>query len=219
MANIKLYILVEGPNDIDILRDFLKYHYAVRQGNKAKTEQRLHSENMDIAIRQLSGWGDINTEDVQEDILGMADQGYKVLVIFDADDDSGKHSYGGVTARSNYLKDIFTDLYHQNNLLNYDIFLFPNNQDDGDLETLLIKAVPSTRSEALQCLHEYRECLQQKMANSDKTVKVPDLKQIVYNLYPSIFGLKKQKQDRWDFDSEAFTPLKVFLSEHLDLGN
>ncbi|GAA7233664.1 hypothetical protein ID0464_07450 [Helicobacter pylori] len=73
----------------------------------------------------------------------------KTLIVFDADN-----------YKSN-KKEILTVVSKTKQTISEEqIFLFPNNQDDGDLETLLLKI--AKHDEFLKCFEGYLECIKSK---------------------------------------------------------
>ncbi|PUD87550.1 hypothetical protein C2R61_03200, partial [Helicobacter pylori] len=68
----------------------------------------------------------------------------KTLIIFDADKDYESNK-----------KEILSKT--QQKITEEQIFLFPNNQDDGDLETLLLEI--AKYDEFLKCFEGYLECI------------------------------------------------------------
>ncbi|GAA7706901.1 hypothetical protein HpBT0302_10770 [Helicobacter pylori] len=71
----------------------------------------------------------------------------KTLIIFDADKDYESNK-----------KEILSKT--QQKITEEQIFLFPNNQDDGDLETLLLEI--AKHDEFLKCFEGYLECIKSK---------------------------------------------------------
>ncbi len=74
----------------------------------------------------------------------------KTLIIFDADKDyeSNKKEILKVVSKT------------KQTISEEQIFLFPNNQDDGDLETLLLEM--AKHDEFLKCFEGYLECIKNK---------------------------------------------------------
>ena len=127
------------------------------------------------------------------------------IIIFDADDDYDKSK---------------TNIENQLNRLdiqNDKIFLFPNNKDTGNLETLIEKI--AIYKEVLQCYDNYESCIDYLINN-----KIPDLKHQAKKskvfAYISGFGFKNNiKAEDFDltpyvdFDNIYLNDLKNFLEK------
>jgi hypothetical protein len=85
-------------------------------------------------------------------LLDNQDQGIKNLIVFDADTPQNE---GGFKERYNHLKQKLKEL----GITQYDIFLFPNNQDDGDLEVLLERIINKDHEGLLKCFEGYEKCI------------------------------------------------------------
>ncbi|GAA9651504.1 hypothetical protein HpVa75_04540 [Helicobacter pylori] len=108
------------------------------------------------------------------------------------------------------------------------IFLFPNNQDDGDLEDLLLGI--AKHKEFINCFESYLDCIKKKehykpIKNIRKNMLYAYLEALgLENLYTkkNIFDIEgkvknecKEKYEKLkeviDFDSKSLVPLKNFL--------
>ncbi len=127
------------------------------------------------------------------------------LLIFDADSDYKKR----VKALEKQKQDLGID---------FELFLFPNNNNNGDLEKLLLSLTVEKHQGIFECFKPFNDCLKAK----DETYNVPDLKTQVYS-YLSFQNLEPQEKDRnylldcWNLDFEYATPLFEFLKKHIDI--
>lgn len=126
------------------------------------------------------------------------------IIIFDADNDYNKSK---------------TNIENQLNKLdikNDKIFLFPNNKDIGNLETLIEKI--AIHKEVLECYSNYESCID-RLINE---IKIPNLKHQAKKskvfAYMSGFGFKNNiKAEDFDlspyvdFDNDYLNDLKNFL--------
>ncbi|MDA3055888.1 MULTISPECIES: DUF3226 domain-containing protein [unclassified Campylobacter] len=123
----------------------------------------------------------------------------KFLVIFDADDD--------LEAAKDNIKEQISNI---NSNAQYEIFLFPNNKDNGNLETLYVKIATNTKF--IECFEKYKKCINQQLSNKSK----------IY-AYLEACGLKtnyeKIKLDElrnaFNFEDDYLKPLKEFLEKNL----
>lgn len=95
-----------------------------------------------------------------EDILTNNNPRYKqVCIIFDADiKKENQESDAGFDNKLKHIREKFKE--KGTDFPKEQIFLFPNNQDDGDLETLLLKI--AKHDEFLKCFEGYLECIKSK---------------------------------------------------------
>lgn len=139
------------------------------------------------------------------------------LIIFDADrPDNG----GGYESRKLYLQNKMQELS-----ISAQLFLFPNNQEDGDFEQLLEHIVNNEHSCLLRCFESYESCISRhKDENGLPKYIIPNRKAKIYAYLESIKKSKKEAErfknekdfffDRteyWNLESEYLLPLKEFL--------
>ncbi|MDO7807037.1 DUF3226 domain-containing protein, partial [Helicobacter pylori] len=95
-----------------------------------------------------------------ENILKNKNQEYRqVCIIFDADiKKENQESDAGFNNKLKHIREKFKE--KGTDFPKEQIFLFPNNQDDGDLETLLLKI--AKHDEFLKCFEGYLERIKSK---------------------------------------------------------
>ena len=137
-------------------------------------------------------------------------QGFKNLIIFDADRPA---TGGGFDRRK---KDILSILKEKK--AEADLFLFPNNRDDGMFEDLLKNIMVHENHERFfDCYHDYTSCL------GDGYVH-PNLKGEVFTYISSMKSLPNKvrrnlgsgdwqfsNKEYWNLDAEYLLPLKEFI--------
>lgn len=145
----------------------------------------------------------------------------KNLVIFDAD--TAENNGGYDIRRAELLK-------RKKELgLEFELFLWPNNQSDGDVEVLMESiARKELYPEFFDCFGKYERCVSQRK-NEDGSCfyTTPNRKGKLHTYFHSLPISKAQKdkfgrgQWRWDdpkiwnLDSESLNPIKDFLSSNL----
>ena len=153
-----------------------------------------------------------NLEHVIPTIKARCAEGEEVIIIFDAD---SPNNHGGYEARKKEIEEVL----RKNNAL-AELFLFPNNKDDGDFETLLEHLIQKTKhSKMLDCYSDYEACLGGEYVH-------PNLKGKIFT-YISAMKMSNSKRKRlgngewmfdnteyWDLESDYLIPLKDFLREH-----
>jgi len=219
----KYLIVVEGKADAVFLKEYLCFVFK----NNTKFTKSFISEKIQIGksisvfdvpiVKVLISGGCTNIKKYKTSLLEHRDEGYKVIFIQDADDPS--KDYGGITIRMHFLETQKKELG-----VDFDVFLFPNHKDDGDLETLLIsiakedKYVPFYRHygsyvENTGELNEGVHCLE-----------LLDNKLKVYNYCQVYTGMEKSKEENrdyniiyWDLNNNLLEPLLLFLKSNIIL--
>ncbi|PUD63340.1 hypothetical protein C2R77_06320 [Helicobacter pylori] len=119
----------------------------------------------------------------------------KTLIIFDAD--IKKESQESDAGFDNKLKHIREKFQEKGiDFPKEQIFLFPNNQDDGDLETLLFKI--AKHDEFLKCFEGYLECIKSK----EHYKPIKDIRKNMLYAYLELFELEKFFQYSWDTNNK-----------------
>ncbi|MGP1362540.1 MAG: DUF3226 domain-containing protein [Bacteroides sp.] len=206
-------IFVEGEADLVFIWQYIAFIGGVETNNIDKNK-----------IIQCKGRANLwtNTEILNEIKKAIAND-IKPLIIFDADD----------SAQATRA-DIMQNLAGKNvDSSQYDLFLFPNNCDSGDLETLLERIIPSQNKPILECWEMYECCLQKhatpKVRSTSQTpLTTPTRKTKIYGYLEALLGtsnrekekIKEAKRDyhnerHWDLSSANLSPLQQFLQNYL----
>ena len=166
---------------------------------------------MDNLITQKgAGQAYINQMNINSDNGGIN------LVIFDADTDTE-------TRRSEILK------WKQDNSLDFELFLFPNDKDTGALEDLLEQIINSKNSSIFACWNDYEVCLRgSKIEGRTEPLTTPAKKTKIYGYLEALLGKTRKEKDQikeanrnylnadhWNLSSDALNPLKDFLDKYL----
>ncbi len=130
MADKEILIFVEGPSDKVFLEVYLYFLEDLPIKN-FKVQNIKGKDNLSKRLLEIEKYD-------------------KTLIIFDADKDyeSNKKEILKVVSKT------------KQTISEEQIFLFPNNQDDGDLETLLLEI--AKHDEFLKCFEGYLECIKSK---------------------------------------------------------
>lgn len=157
--------------------------------------------------------GKDNLQNAINTFIANTENGGKNLIIFDAD---SPQNGGGFTKRKKELEDTLKKLG-----VKADVFLFPNNRDDGDFETLIAQLAQKEKHKRFfECYEDYEKCLGTDYLS-------PNLKGKLFT-YISAMPMSKTKRDRlgqgqwlfenndyWNLESEALEPLKGYLKGFL----
>ncbi len=124
-------------------------------------------------------------------ILNNEHQTYKqVCIIFDADKKESQESDAGFDNKLKYIREKFKE--KRIDFPREQIFLFPNNQDDGDLETLLLKI--AKHKEFINCFESYLDCIKKK----EDCKPIKNIRKNKWYAYLEALGLEKFFQYTWD---------------------
>lgn len=182
-------IFVEGKADKRFIEDFVSKHFG--------------KEKLDIlSFVDVKGKDSIHL--VSNEFIKNTDQKGINLLIFDADSDFAKRK---------------EELEKQRAYLNieFELFLFPNNNDNGDLEVLLLNLTVEKHQGIFECFKPFNDCLKSK----DNNYNVPSLKTQVYS-YLDFQNKEPKENDRdyfldcWNLENDYANPLLYFLTEYLD---
>lgn len=208
---IRILILVEGIADIIFLRDYLIFldNNLSTVTEKIKKELILKSNTKEIKLKAIDGYTNIPLN--KKMIMTHIDEGFKVLVIQDADNPDKEN--GGVQNRMQYLNEQKSDLL-------FETFLFPNHTNNGDLETLLLRIKKDEKyNPSHECYQTYIECTEK--INSQCSAELKEDKSLVFNYFRTYYGMENSKEQNrkfevtyWGFSSEALNPLKTFFDNN-----
>ena len=169
-------------------------------------------DSKEIEIVGTGGYTNLDQFAVQ--MQRNTDNGIKNLVIFDAD----FPKEGGFEKRKAELLSVKAEKG-----VDFELFLFPNNKDDGTFEHLLEHLATEEHKGLLECFEGYESCIRGR--NNPKYVS-PDQKAKMYAYVstqtdPNDIKMFKKgdwrfnQTDLWNLNVDYLTPLKNFLSSHL----
>jgi hypothetical protein len=158
-------------------------------------------------------------ENMGTDITRYKNDGDSVIVIFDADTNENA---GGFAVRQKQIKDYELSL-------DDDIFLFPDNKNDGALEDLLENIINTRNQSIFDCWGKYEACLQVCASKKiGRPLTTPAKKSKIYSYLEVLLGTTDEEKkkikdpnrdytetDHWDLDSACLEPLKCFLFEKI----
>ncbi len=162
MADKEILIFVEGPSDKVFLEVYLYFLEDLPIKN-FKVKDVKGKDNLSKRLLEIEKYD-------------------KTLIIFDADKDyeSNKKEILKVVSKT------------KQTISEEQIFLFPNNQDDGDLETLLLEI--AKHDEFLKCFEGYLECIKSK----EYYKPIKNIRKSKWYAYLEALGLEKFFQYTWD---------------------
>jgi hypothetical protein len=149
------------------------------------------------------------------------DSGGKNLVVFDADFCINN---GGFSVRHDELIKRRDELG-----LDFDLFLWPDNGSDGDVEVLMESiARKDLYPEFFDCFGKYERCISHRKDDSGKPFySIPNRKGKLHTYFHSLPISNRKKNgfgsgqwrwsdnEIWNLDSDTLKPIKNFLSKYL----
>ena len=178
---------IEG-NETKFVKDYVKYL----------------STNFGTPIfTTTGGWTKLHLPVIKNKFNETTNKAGKNLVLFDADTDYKK--------RYQELLDLKNEID-----IEFELFLFPNNQSNGCVEDLLIQIINPKFSDYTICFDGYVDCV--------KKCKYPPTLNLKSKVFAYIectgqeVNLKSVdflNQEYWDLDHEALNPLKEFLIKNI----
>ena len=211
MATVKIFIEAESPRVPEY-----KFIIAILDS--------LHIDKNKYDVLPTNGYTNLMDSPDASNIGLMranTDDGGVNLVIFDADTDKNG---GGFEKRREYLQKRKDELS-----LDFELFLWPNNNADGDVEVLMESiARKDLYPEFFDCFSKYEHCMsQRKQENGEPFYTTPNRKGKLHTYINSLplSNTKKKKfgsgewlwssDDIWDLNSDNLIPIKEFLKKHL----
>ncbi len=174
----KILIYTEGKSDRNFLGRYLNF---------LKCEDRFDIFDIEGKDKLILG----EFPEIIEKILKNKHQTYKqVCIIFDADKKESQESDAGFDNKLKHICERFKE--KGINFPREQIFLFPNNQDDGDLETLLLKI--ANHKEFINCFESYLDCIKKK----EHYKPIKNIRKSKWYTYLEALGLEKFFQYTWD---------------------
>jgi len=154
-----------------------------------------------------------NSKNLNTKFEEIQDFKYKILVIQDADNSTKDPNNGGVELRLRFLNLIKKDLK-----INFETFLFPDNENDGDLETLLLKIVNKEQfNKSYDCYNKYSDCVKE-ISQKEFGDELLEEKNVVFNYFRTYNGMENAKEENrkysdeyWRFTSKKLDTLKTFF--------
>jgi hypothetical protein len=215
MAMKKIDIWVEGIADQKFLADAMYSWFGLLfdKNFQSKSELfavRIRSAKSVTSFVETSGW-----ENIRPDFEENRDQAVKNLIIADADSDV-----------ENRRKEIANTVVNVAFNADVDLFLFPNQQESGDLETLLERIIQPQHQAIFDCWNTYENCLDKQ----NKSYTTPAKKTKIYAYLEALLGETKNEKEKikererdytnsnhWNLSTESvpLKPLHDFLKKHL----
>lgn len=197
--------------------------------NQAKKNDKKITNEQDFVIKfiehhfpgkvngvdfEVKGLGGKDTLENSAPVFQLTNEGDVNLLIFDAD---GPANGGGFAVRKADIERQRLQLH-----LNFELFLWPNNSDDGDFESLVLEMINPQHQGVLDCFEGFEKCV----GGHDPEGLLYELPGRKGEAYTYIELMKLSTDERkslhkgywhfenpkfWDLDAAAGNALKTFL--------
>lgn len=214
MGSRNLNIYCEGKADVNFLIHFLNHIFiGLEVIEKDISDTMLFAKikytDFEVRIQSTGGYSSIHnhaTDIKQNNALGEA-----VIVLQDADSLTKDH--GTCIKRMQYLDEI-----KKRNKIEFKSYLLPNNHDDGDLETLLLRIVTKTKYQDFsKCYSNYQESIKMQVSEEKNIGNISD-KSVIFHYCYNVLDLKypaehrrEYKVSEWNFEHQDLKPLKSLI--------
>ncbi|WP_277234016.1 DUF3226 domain-containing protein [Phocaeicola salanitronis] len=181
----------------------------------------LHFPTKDIEFICIGGIGNLFNETNINQMCQAQEVGDQVLILIDAD--TVAKGYGFVKRRA----DMDNEMQARN--ISFPYFIYPNNQDDGDVETLMEAiARRDLHPVFFDCFEDYERCVSGvKDEHGQPLYNTPNLKGKLHT-YMNAQKLSNKLRERlgsgdwlfsntdyWNLNAVTLQPLRDFLSTNL----
>ena len=196
-------LYVEGIADKVFLKQYFQHCFGI-----VVPEER---------IVNLEGWTNIKGISALQRMRSTTYNGGVNIVILDADSD--------IEARRREVMD-----WGQQNGVDFELFLLPNNHDAGTLEDLLENIINHNNQPIFDCWEHYEQELVQLdiPGRTPPPLTTPAKKTKIYGYLEALLGESKSQKEliketnrnykntqHWNLDSEYMEPLKTFLADKI----
>lgn len=189
--------------------------------NFLKAFTDLHFPTIDADFICIGGIGNLFNETNKNQISQAQEIGEQVLILIDAD--TVTKGYGFKKRKADIDRDM------QTLKLSVPYFIYPNNNDDGDVETLMESAARRDLHQVFfDCFEDYEKCVSSVKDKSGQPLyNTPNLKGKLHTYMNAQKLSNKLRRklgagdwlfdntDYWDLNAIALQPLKDFLAINL----
>ena len=197
-------IVVEGKSDENFIKEYIK-HLSL-------------SINQEIKVLE----GDISSKKKRLSEFFKQEKVDNIFLIIDADKKKDTKEYKKkiieILEKLKIDKKFICDFFKNN------VFFFPNNKDEGNLETLINEIL--VQNFFNECFNNYEDCLKNKEKQKKlPSLNLPPLKAKIYT-YDFILGGRGKEEERdysdknkYDLTNPSLIPLKDFLQKIISEEN
>lgn len=220
---MKINVFVEGYEDQELVAALLiKLGKVESWQEPGKAFSSITTGNNQISLNATEGWTKLINGNLFPELQQSLQEGILNLVIYDADRPGQQQ--GGYAYRKSKLLQMQSD-----NQLSFELFLLPNDGQDGQLEDLLHDLIPIGNRQVTDCFSAYESCVRGLHTPNGQPYQLPVSKSRIF-AYLEVLPLtpaEKQKMEKrpnaklfdnseyWDLDATEIQPLRAFLDQHI----
>ncbi len=203
---MKIQIFVEGIADKVFIRDFVSFHF-----HKELNDEHIVVTGGSNVIEKDAKNGGMVINKMQIN----TDNGGANLMIFDADND--------FQAKKTQIR-----RWKETQSLDFELFLWPDNNQNGDLEVMLENIINPVNTGIFECWDRYEDCLKDvQIEGRNKPLTIPARKTKIYGYLETLHGRSNSQKEKakernrnyqikahWNLNADFLKPLKLFLEKH-----
>ncbi|NHM02413.1 DUF3226 domain-containing protein [Flavobacterium difficile] len=207
----KIKIFCEGITDQVFIADCIELFYGFESTRVDKKNSKLDIKfSNGIEIIDVGGCSKLSNEIYISQLEDNKALNGVNVVIFDADYTELGNGNKGFDSCKQKLEGIKRDKN-----VDFDYFLWPNNNDDGIVEDLLRKLIPSDKEVVYNCIESHQACLSSLAVPNIRFAELKD--KVGYYLHTvnleSRARFRNYKNaDYWDLNHESIGDLKKLKS-------
>lgn len=175
-------IYCEGITDQIFITDFIEYLYGIEFERFERTKKLsvVHkSKDFDIEVIDIGGCSklknDIWKNELRKNVLNNGTN----IVIFDADYKHTRNGNKGIEACKKKLLEIKKEVP-------FEFYIWPNDENDGEIEDLLKRLVPKDNLSIFKCMDNFNKCLTSLLLNGIEIKENNNKQQINYYQYLTV---------------------------------
>jgi len=186
----RLRIFCEGISDQMFLADFIELTYGISFTRYVSKEKKIkitcQNQNLDFEIIEIGGCSKLKTDIWKNELKKNNAQKIVNLIFFDADfkdQEKGNNGYASCYRKLEALK----------KEVEFEYYIWPDNNSDGEIEDLLISLIPQQNLAIFDCMKNLQNCLA-SISIPDITIQKSSLKEFINHYYYLTTGNSKLKE-------------------------
>lgn len=226
MVKSKVKIFCEGITDQIFIANCIELLFpsvgVAISKHKKDSKKRIVTFGEGGEVIDVGGCTNLSNEVYLDKMRDNSTEGGVNLVIFDADYTGQNNGNRGIDACRQKLKNLIAgDTVKDKAAVDFNYYIWPNNNSDGEVEDVLLKLIPKDKEPVYNCIESHEICLK---SLAIEEINIPDLKNKL-NFYLYTLAQKSDLQSRdyrdskfWNVDFDTIDNLKLlkgFLEQYM----
>lgn len=222
-AVMKINVFVEGNEDQELVAALLVKLGKVASWQESGKALRGNTvSGNQVNLNATNGWGNLISGKLFPELRQSVREGVMNLVVYDADRQGPQQ--GGNAHRRNQLLRV-----QEANDLFFELFLLPNDAEDGQLEDLLPRLIATVHQQVTDCFSHYENCVRQLQMADGNAYRLPVSKSRIFAYVEALPLTPDEEQkleskhsikffandDYWNLGADAIKPLRDFLNQYI----